>query len=213
MAKNHGISDAQLRAWISVERLTKYDAVREDSVDLYHWNAELSAAFFELIGHVEVLLRNVIHAKLEPHTSGGAWYDDPHYRFSTDSRREIDKAKRRAGSGGRPATPGRVVSQLTFGFWRYLLASNYKTTIWPRVSPGFTGVPRHERKREELEAAAARVLALRNRVAHHEPIFDENSARHFADLVFIASYVDRDAVHWLWRISPIHQLMQSRPCP
>ena len=107
-------NQAQLAGWVSVDRLSKYAAAPEDTVALYLWNAELTGAFFELIGHVEVLLRNVVHAQLAPHSNQEAWYDDPYYRFNPKSQREIATAKGRAGRGGRPATPGRVVAELTF---------------------------------------------------------------------------------------------------
>ncbi|OLT11853.1 hypothetical protein BJF77_18815 [Kocuria sp. CNJ-770] len=204
-------SQAQLEGWVSTDRLSKYAAAPEDTVALYMWNAELTGAFFELIGHVEVLLRNVVHAQLAPHSTHGAWYDDPYYRFNTRSQREIATAKGRAGRGGRQVTSGRVVAELTFGFWRYLLTSHHQSTVWPRVQAGFQGVPRHERSRQELETVVARVHDLRNRVAHHEPIFHTNVAQHFADLTFIAGYVDAQAPQWLWETSRVHALMVSRP--
>ena len=67
------------------------------------------------------------------------------------------------------------------------------------------------RVRAESAGTRARVHDLRNRVAHHEPIFHTNVAQHFADLTFIAGYVDAQAPQWLWETSRVHALMVSRP--
>jgi hypothetical protein len=204
-------TELQLGTWISAERLSKYVAAPEDSVALYEWNAALNGAFYELIGHAEILLRNVFHSQLARYSVNGAWYDDPFYPFNDAARREIRMAKRGASRGGRLATPGRVVAELNFGFWRYLLTTLYQSTIWPRLQSGFRGIPRHERNRSHREVVVSNVHLLRNRVAHYEPIFHTNIAQHLADITEIARYVDLEAQHWLWRISRVDELMESRP--
>jgi hypothetical protein len=202
----------QLEQWVSADRLTKYAAAPEDTVALYKWNADLSGALFELIGHGEIMLRNVVHAQLAPHSPSGAWYDDPYYPFNAKAVSEIARAKSRAGAGGSGAPrPGKVVAELTFGFWRYLLTHTYQSTVWPRLQGGLVGVPRHERNRKHLEKTVARIHALRNRVAHHEPVFHRNIAQDFADLAELARHIDEQAPQWLWEGSRIHTLMVQRP--
>ena len=47
----------------------------------------------------------------------------------------------RATRNGRLEMPGRVVAQLTLGFWRYLLASRYGRTLWlPCLRQAFPGL-------------------------------------------------------------------------
>ncbi|SJN09092.1 TIORF34 protein [Leucobacter sp. 7(1)] len=180
-----------LEQWVSPERLTRYRAAREDTVELYIWNAKVSAHLLELIAHGEVLLRNAIHAKLAPHHADGKWYrDTAHYRFASQAEREIQTAVVRATRGGKPETAGKVVAELTFGFWRYALSARYKTTVWPRVKTAFLGVPAHLRTREDIERIVVRLHDLRNRVAHHEPVFHQSMHQHFADIVSLATYID-----------------------
>lgn len=131
----------------------------------------------------EVLLRNVIHARLAPLSPGERWYKDERYPFTQQARKDIGIAIRRATKNGEaPEKPGKVVAELYFGFWRFLLGAHYAATIWPKISPGFIGLPRHLRSRSDLEAAATRVNDLRNRVAHHEPVFHRFPEQYLADI-------------------------------
>ena len=128
-------NEALLEHWGSRERLTRYRAAPRSTTELYLWNAELAAAYFEIIGHAEVLLRNVIHTRLSPGSPLGRWYDDvAKYPFAPQATRDIQRAIKRATKNGkRSETPGKVVAELSFGFWRFLLSKKYQTTIWPRI--------------------------------------------------------------------------------
>lgn len=202
---------AQLERWVSKDRLTKYVVAPADTVALYQWNADLTGALFELIGHTEIMLRNVIHDQLAPHSPAGAWYDDSHYPFNPNAQREIRRAKARAASGRPSPRPGKVVAELNFGFWRYLLTATYQTTVWPRVSPGFAGTPRHQRNRRTIEETVTRIHGLRNRVAHHEPVFHTDLAQHVRDLEALAGSIDPAAPLWFQEISRVQALLAARP--
>ena len=78
------VSVGQLEVWVSPARLAKYRQ-SSDPVALYVWSSELSAAIFELIGHVEVLLRNTIHVRLSLRFGSLPWYDDPYYHFNSQT--------------------------------------------------------------------------------------------------------------------------------
>lgn len=56
-------------SWVSKRRLEPYmkqtAGNQELAWDLYEWNAEISAALFEVIHHVEVLVRNAMMRQLE----------------------------------------------------------------------------------------------------------------------------------------------------
>lgn len=200
-----------LEQWISGERLTRYRAAREDTVALYLWNAALSAQLLELIGHVEVLMRNAIHTKLAPHSPGQQWYTDSYYNFSSKAVGQIASARANATRGNQPERPGKVVAELMFGFWRFLLSSRYQSTVWPRVKTAFNGVPAHARNRAELEEVVIRVHDLRNRVAHHEPVFHQSVHQHVADLMFLANYVDDRAARMLIDQTMIFEILSRRP--
>lgn len=204
--------ESLLRRWVSADRLTRYHEARESTTELYLWNAELSSAYFEVTGHAEILLRNVFHDRLAPHSQDERWYVDPQYPFTRRAQKDIDIAIGRATMNGKAAErPGKVVAELSFGFWRFLLGNHYAATIWPRISPGFKGVPRHLRNRSDLEAAAIRVNDLRNRVAHHEPVFHRFTEQYLADIYLIAKHVDDRAERMLRDLSRVPEILARRP--
>jgi len=137
---------------LSSARLSTYlTATRGDldaAVDLYRWNAAVSAALWESIGHAEVVLRNATHDALSARHAAkgrqGQWYDDPARELDQHARDDVAKAIRRAKAGASPPA-GKVVAELSFGFWRYLLAKRYTALLWPaldqpsRPSAGPTG--------------------------------------------------------------------------
>ena len=82
---------------LSVERLSPYRAAMSGDLDraiaLYRWNAEVAAAFWTLIGHVEVLARNAMHERLQAwsvtavgHTR---WYTALGYLFNAETNQDI----------------------------------------------------------------------------------------------------------------------------
>jgi hypothetical protein len=54
----------QIAPWVGEQRFQRYldarDGQHERAVALYVWNARVSAAFLEVLSHLEVLLRNAI---------------------------------------------------------------------------------------------------------------------------------------------------------
>lgn len=64
---------------------------------------------------------------------------------------------------------GQVVSQTTFHFWKRLFSSEYGDSMWkPCVKKVF---PNKNLGRSDVSHALEKVYAIRNRVAHHEPVY------------------------------------------
>lgn len=179
---------------LSTARLARY---RQDSADdatawaLYRWNVELSAAWLPLMADTEVALRNAIHRQLCEHFGREDWWasdklllDDQTAETLADVVRQHQK-KIAAGSLG----AGKVIADLMFGTWVMLLGKggrsalgrsiDYEANLWrPALRLAFTtgtttrtGRPRRP-TREDVERRALNVQRLRNRVAHHEPIYN-----------------------------------------
>ena len=102
----------------------------EQALALYEWNSSVAAAFFEVLGHFEVLLRNALHEQLTIwHTSRGrtdAWYDDRRGLLDEHSRDDIAKAREKLRRSHETEVPGKMLAELGFGFWRYLLDKRYE---------------------------------------------------------------------------------------
>lgn len=193
-----------VEAHLAAPRVATYlDACDGDLVRallLYRWNARVAAELREALGHTEVLLRNTIHDALtvrhQHRREPGYWFDDPRRELDARAHDEIDTARRRArrrvGSAAVPS--GKVVAELPFGFWRYLLAKRYISTLSPAGRHGFPQLPGRDRTR--LERPVIR-LHLPNRIAHHEPLIRENLPTRLADLEYILDAIDPALRRWV----------------
>lgn len=203
---------------MSPERLGPYvremgDASR--AVALYEWNLMVSAALFEVLGAVEVILRNALHRELEvrhlERGGTGPWYDGTW--LDEKGQQDIVVARERATNRGRdPERTGKVVAELSFGFWRYLVAKRYQATAWPALQKAFPLNPDAPSvPRRDVDDRIQRIHVLRNRVAHHEPVFRRNLDHDFADMLTLVSWVSTNAHDWLADLSRVKELLAERP--
>ncbi|OLT55250.1 hypothetical protein BJF89_15965 [Corynebacterium sp. CNJ-954] len=109
--------------------------------------------------------------------------------------RNLDKAVSTAG--GPEAPGGKVVAELMFGTWRFLLSTQYQATVWPVVARGFTGRVRSKRDRGELYAAMDYLNGVRNRYSHSEPVYHLDDSQFIENISTTAGYVDTAAAGWL----------------
>ncbi|WP_185737612.1 Abi family protein [Corynebacterium bovis] len=192
------VIEQQLRQWVSSARLRRYQRHPADTVELYMYNSELASHMSEVILHVEVLVRNVIHGKLSEANDSKdiPWYlDNDTYRFSKKMSRTLARAVSKAG--GPAASQSTVVAEIPFGTWRFLLSTQYQTTVWPIVSPGFQGRPRSQRDRHELYDSMTYLHEIRNRCAHSEPVFEHDLDTFLCAVSTVADFVDPKSTQWI----------------
>jgi len=175
---------------LSAERFARYQGATSTDVAasaLYEWNSKVSADYLELLSWVEVALRNATHNCLMALAQGlgesrwdqtnTSWFSP---WFQPESVRQIRKARSRANSGPVMNPPiGKVVAELTFGFWVRMYSRHYEASLWtPALRHGFPAGLSRGRVHNELVA----LNKLRNRVAHHEAIFDGDHQRWLASI-------------------------------
>ena len=212
------ISPDELKRLMSPERLGSYEQEMGSpagAVALYEWNLAMSAALFESLGAVEVILRNAFHRELALRNSQrggtGPWYRGTW--IDTKGRRDVATARDRAtGWGRQPELEGKVIAELSFGFWRYLVAKRYQTTAWPALQKAFPMHPAGSATpRVEIEDRMQRIHVLRNRIAHHEPIFRRNVAHDYVDMLTLVGWISNEASGWVEDLSRVPALQAQRP--
>jgi hypothetical protein len=157
-----------------------------DALALYEWNIALGDAFGRDLHLVEVALRNALHEQLST-KYGTHWFlrtdllDDRCMGKICSSWQWLDHPNKDRNPHAVPA--GKVIASLQFGMWVDLLDAggyagraphrqrrDYEMTLWrPALAAAFT--PPYG-LRKDAHRDANRLRHLRNRVAHHEPIFD-----------------------------------------
>lgn len=169
---------------LSRERMSSYTKAtsgnKQLALDLYEKNVQLSKLEFEYIGRFELILRNKVNILLSSKINKG-WFNESWIEtagllsYITEANKKVkekqDKIKRIKNLRFLPpATNGDTISSFTFSFWRQLfnqkpfdtLESNYAF----QMLDIYTGVSDRKRIYNELKS----INAIRNRVAHHEPI-------------------------------------------
>jgi hypothetical protein len=215
------IEEAVTRA-LSVDRLRTYElavaalAPCHTPLDLYLWNANISAAFLIPLHLVEVVTRNAVADALTT-VHGPQW---PWWQGFTDSlpcpaggyspRRELQRVALRCNS--RTAD---VIPALSFVFWQKIFTRRFDTRLWSRclfsVLPGAdTSTPWHVTRacmHDDLE----QIRRLRNRIAHHEPIFARALADDLAAIQRVVRLRCALTAEWLAELEAVSALLPERP--
>ena len=182
MSNNHKAMIDAVRAALSPARMGTYEVaagVQSDAdlsaLILYAWNAQVSGALLSPLHICEVVVRNAVADALEV-IYGPRWPWSPTFERSLPDplqgyspRKDLQSARR-----GAPTT-GKVIPELKFVFWQKMFTSRYDIRVWDhhlrRVMPNLDSTKTISELRKEIYSDLEKVRLLRNRIAHHEPIF------------------------------------------
>lgn len=189
---------------ISKPRLQRYrDTATTDleAATLYCWNIQLAEALFPPLAIFEVTLRNTVHDALSIYAGTDYWFKSVlHERMYSNITDLIARITRRQGQ---PPTAGKVISEITFGFWPLLFAKSYNSLWWNQVDPLLTEVipnfPKVARDtRSVFQERLEYIVILRNRVMHHEAIFQGVAALNRPVLQIDTLYVHLlETLNWI----------------
>lgn len=198
---------------LSSARMATYETVAggQDQVaalKLYAWNAQVSAALLAPLHVCEVVIRNAVAEAIEAQygpnwpwsTSFERSLPDPTTGYSP--RKDLQSARRSA------TTVGKVIPELKFVFWQKMFTARYDQRLWnthlQTVLPNFDSAMSVNALRLKIYHELEQMRTLRNRIAHHEPIFARNLADDFqkiADLIALRCAVTAD-----WMVNNQHAL-------
>jgi hypothetical protein len=150
---------------------------RKLAIALYRWNSSMGAALWPEIEALEISLRNAISKHMFPNGF-------------------IDGSQIKALTTGKFLIPDNAnhVSDQTFGFWVYLLASENQNTIWNR---GLHRSFKTKTSRRLLHRDLKIIQNLRNKIGHHEAIFSQDFQQVHRSLANVFSAIAEDAVAWV----------------
>jgi len=210
-----------LRSVLSAERLSAYalpeDADEVDTVARYLWNLALCSALQPALHTLEITVRNRlfnISRRIVDETKLSfdkipCWLDARPPLLADRERQAVEKAKETIATRSSPMTEGRLVSALGFGFWVSLCKRSYEQgaggpRLWPELATrGFPHLPRTQRTRSQVFHALDPLRDLRNRVSHHEAVWDRKLDRSHRDIVETIGWINRDLAATLQAHSPL----------
>lgn len=218
-AYTEAVIDA-LESSLSPERMATYvlraGGDRAQAVRLYTWNTALSAAFYGPLQGLEVALRNALHRELSA-VYGANWYDNAAARLDAGTLNRIAAARLDLRRDGYIDDPPHMVAALSFGFWVALLGpggrlpdrgkANYEMTIWrPAAHRAF---PHARLGRKAAHGPLDYLRTLRNRIAHHEPIFERHLAADYRSLMMVTRWINPRAHDWIEHHSRLPSLLAA----
>jgi len=78
---------------------------------------------------------------------------------------------------------GQIIAQLTMAFWKRLFSSEYEYKLWDRSLKYI--FPDKKLKRAHIATQFEEIYQARNRIAHHEPIYDKRLERVMFAIEFV----------------------------
>lgn len=230
------MSDAWIDDWLGPARFQPYvtacNGDRARALALYEWNVTLGQALMRDIAHFEIAMRNAYDSAID-----ALWPGTDHWLLDADSpavtpiwrvkkdrsglkrgsdvnylnRRAVDAAIRKCG--GVKATPGKVIAELSFGFWRHLTAASHEKTLWvPYLHHAYPA----KTQRKGIDETIGNINTVRNRIAHHEPVFDrrdpaQDPGQLHADMMTVLAMLAPDAHQHLAPHSTVSTVISQRP--
>ena len=190
---------------------------RDKALALYEWNLTLSAAFLIPLQVCEVAVRNGVAEAIEK-VHGQTWpWSIGFIRSLPRPRlaRDYNPARDLQSVAANQPTVGKVVAELKFAFWEQIFTAGQDSRIWnAHFWSSFPGAP------TSLTVGQARITAhsdlkairrLRNRIAHHEPIFTRNIADEYRRIHEMTSWRSQVAAAWMDRKQSVTALIPLKP--
>ena len=185
----------QFRHASSYERIQPYKSGRTEleALTLYVWNIALAESFYPSLQNLEVALRNRIDKAITISTSDSWWFKDNTLIVNQSERDSVELAERRLNKVIASVTEAGIVSELSFGFWTALLASEYDRPIWRQaevLKNAFPYAPSHVRNRRAIAERFRSIKDFRNSVFHHDQIWDLDLKREHDNIIEALTWLD-----------------------
>lgn len=181
----------------------------KDSTKAYFLLNDISQHFYVPLQLIEIALRNKIHQHISQKLRRQNWYDT--LPVTIKSQAMVVEAKRLAREEitTRPVNHDDIVSRLTFGFWAYMLDKPYRNTADPNrlvwtdrdFLTVFSGKPRGITISLVMQRLQ-NLNDLRNRVFHHEPIWNTLKVNSTEDAIRVLKSKYSDMLEVLSWMSP-----------
>jgi hypothetical protein len=143
------------------------------AVELYEWNARLSAAMTLPLHLFEVIVRNAVDEAVAARYGADWAWNAAFVRSLPSGVRGIDPRGELTRHAEEQPSTGKVIAELRFSFWEQMFTRRFVPAIWesgfPQCFPhAGEGSVRYKvvRLRGDIET----VRRARNRIAHYEPV-------------------------------------------
>lgn len=194
---------------LSISRMAtyeKYSDSHKKALDLYLWNLQISSALLECLAVCEVVVRNSV-AKIIEQRYGEDWINNARFIRTMKQSRQRDLIK------VRQSTVDKTIAELPFVFWQSFFTVRFDQELWQNdlavALPNASDC--NGKLREVVFTDLDRLRKLRNRIAHHEPIFNRSIKTDYEVIIKIIRYCCEDTANWVESWRKIDDLLEKRP--
>ena len=202
---------------ISTERLTPYlkfhNNDKEKAIQHYKSNILISEAFYPLLSILEVGLRNSMVYQLTIWFNDNNWFENEEFikianKFQMD---KISDAKANILSEKKDITSGRIIAELSFGFWTSLFDSKFEMSLWKTLRLAFPNCPKQIRKRKTMSSKFNSVRKLRNRIFHHEAItWNLEAIKDYKNEILESlNWLNKDLINWIENLNHVEKIIEE----
>lgn len=181
---------------ISIDRLSHYSNIfntqdKKLLIQKYLLNVELSKSFYFPLQKLEITLRNNIHNILSNQLGSSNWFEQPDF-LTLESYKKMDEAKKNIS---KEVTSGRIISELSFGFWCALFSKPYDQKIWNKYTKLiFPNILRKYATRKVLMNKINSIRKFRNKIFHFDTIIDNKELllQNHKDILEMIYWLNKD---------------------
>lgn len=187
---------------------------RSLALELYAWNASIAGAFMIPLHIYEVALRNAVSSSIEQ-VYTPQWPRQSQFIRSLGTRGRYSPQRDITACGLMHATTGKVIPELKFAFWEYMLKNNHIGRIWtPHFRHSFPHSPAQLSVTDCLTILRDNtydIRSLRNRIAHHEPIFSHDLEKRLRQITTAIEWICPTTQAWLASKEQVTKLLTEKP--
>lgn len=180
------------------------------ALELYGWNIQISEAFFPALGAAEVCLRNTISERLIQEY-GPRWWVNTRFHLLIGSKGKgiVLRTRNRLSRTG-VVTSGRMIAELSFGFWVQMLRPENVAALWTPLHTSFTDLPPAVTY-DQFYARCVEISKLRNRIFHHEPIIERDVMREYGAILELVKWISLNKSEWIKKYSRVAVVARTKP--
>lgn len=215
-------AEQSIKAALSALRLGTFEAeiigpppLLAAALGLYAWNAQVSAAMLAPLHVCEVVIRNAVSEALEA-VYGDQWpwssvfeTSLPNPKVGFSPRQELIRARHQQPS------VGKVIAETKMVFWQSMFTGRFDARIWNphlrAVMPHLDPAKTVQELRRLIHSDLDQLRGLRNRIAHHEPIFKRSLADDFARIRELVGFRCQATAAWMVQNQRALELIAAKP--
>lgn len=192
------------------------------ALQLYHWNAQISSAFLYPLHVFEICLRNAVANAAEAAYRTDEWPWSRAFEMSLPTTHSLQRfSPRRELVNTRDWLPrsrqttGKIIAELKFAFWVSMYTGRHDGRLWTQhLRREFPNIPQNmsvASARERIRGTADKIRDLRNRIAHHEPIFSRDLHAEYNEIAEVIGYRCGHTAAWMRRTQNVIWLLDLQP--